>query len=51
MEDRRLIDTRKWKEWQSAPDHTNMLEMWKEAGIEPIDLAKYGSSTFYIEAS
>ncbi|KAF2490561.1 ribosomal protein S10 [Lophium mytilinum] len=31
---------RKWKELQSAPDHTNVLEMWKEAGVEPIELAK-----------
>lgn len=37
----RLIDSRRWKELQAAPDHTNMLEMWKDAGIEPIELAKY----------
>lgn len=31
---------RRWKEAQNAPDSNSLLQLWKTAGIEPIELAK-----------
>ncbi|OCK85495.1 ribosomal protein S10 [Lepidopterella palustris CBS 459.81] len=32
--------SKRWKELQRAPDHENLLQMWKEVGVEPLKLLK-----------
>jgi len=31
---------RKWKKLQDTPDHLNLLDLYRQHGIEPIKLAK-----------